>query len=217
MKRTWFLLGTLVVLAGCGSPEQNAIWTAEKAVANMLKDPESAKFNGSFFMPDGGNEQLKSGHVCGYVNAKNSFGAYVGNRRFVAPAIVGPDVVDVGNVTIDDGDTRFAIGTIETVFEKVYWNPSCVPGYKSQVVEISEGGEISKVEWSVQVASLSSDEKAEKLKAELESNKFSVYTSKKDGMNRVYVGPFSDRSSASSASSDLSKRLGLNGFVVIKK
>lgn len=70
MKRTWFLLGTLVVLAGCGSPEQNAIWTAEKAVANMLKDPESAKFNGSFFMPDGGNEQLKSGHVCGYVNAK---------------------------------------------------------------------------------------------------------------------------------------------------
>lgn len=32
----------------------------------------------------------------------------------------------------------------------------------------------------------------------------------------VYVGPFSDRSSASSASSDLSKRLGLNGFVVIK-
>ncbi|EPB7006310.1 SPOR domain-containing protein [Pseudomonas aeruginosa] len=92
-----------------------------------------------------------------------------------------------------------------------------MPGYKSQVVEISEGGEISKVEWSVQVASLSSDEKAEKLKAELESNKFSVYTTKKDGMNRVYVGPFSDRSSASSASSDLSKRLGLNGFVVIKK
>ncbi|HCF3475441.1 TPA: SPOR domain-containing protein [Pseudomonas aeruginosa] len=216
MKRTWFLLGTLVVLAGCGSPEQNAIWTAEKAVANMLKDPESAKFNGSFFMPDGGNEQLKSGHVCGYVNAKNSFGAYVGSRRFVAPAIVGPDVVDVGNVTIDDGDTRFAIGTTETVFEKVYWNPSCVPRYKSQVVERSEGGEISKVEWSVQVASLSSDEKAEKLKAELESNKFSVYTTKKGGMNRVYVGPFSDRSSASSASSDLSERLGLNGFVVIK-
>lgn len=46
----------------------------------------------------------------------------------MAPAIVGPDVVDVGNVTIDDGDTRFAIGTTETVFEKSILEPKLCAG-----------------------------------------------------------------------------------------
>lgn len=42
-------------------------------VANGLKDPDSAKFRGV---------KVKWGTVCGEVNAKNSFGGYVGYRRF---------------------------------------------------------------------------------------------------------------------------------------
>lgn len=48
---------------------------AEYSVKQMLKDPSSAKFSGSRL---GSN-----GAVCGYVNSKNSFGAYAGKQRYV--------------------------------------------------------------------------------------------------------------------------------------
>ncbi len=54
-------------------------------VALMLKDPASAKFRNSYFSLAliGGKEIPVT---CGEVNAKNSFGAYTGYERFIAPA-----------------------------------------------------------------------------------------------------------------------------------
>lgn len=50
---------------------------AKEAVSAQLKDPESARFKDVVF------RSLKNGFaVCGQVNAKNSFGGYVGFRAF---------------------------------------------------------------------------------------------------------------------------------------
>ncbi|CDG97401.1 conserved membrane hypothetical protein [Xenorhabdus bovienii str. puntauvense] len=59
---------------------------AEYSVKQMLKDPSSAKFSGSRL---GSN-----GAVCGYVNSKNSFGAYAGKQRYVSSN--GLNVIDNG-------------------------------------------------------------------------------------------------------------------------
>jgi hypothetical protein len=45
----------------------------ELAVKRQLKDPESAEF-------------VHGANGCGVVNAKNSFGGYVGRQRFIAQA-----------------------------------------------------------------------------------------------------------------------------------
>lgn len=50
----------------------------ESLVKDTLKDPDSAKFD-SFFRDFGEN----SGYVCGYVNAKNSYGAYTGKNHIM--------------------------------------------------------------------------------------------------------------------------------------
>lgn len=46
---------------------------AKKLVADQLRDPSSAQFRNVF---------RHDGTVCGQVNGKNGFGAYVGFRRF---------------------------------------------------------------------------------------------------------------------------------------
>lgn len=51
---------------------------AENAVKNSLKDPDSAHFGGMLAFKAGDG----SIWVCGYVNAKNSFGGYVGMQPF---------------------------------------------------------------------------------------------------------------------------------------
>ncbi len=54
---------------------------AQDAIRRTLKDPESAKFYDVATIKVGGSPYA----VCGYVNAKNSFGAYTGPRRFYIP------------------------------------------------------------------------------------------------------------------------------------
>lgn len=49
---------------------------ARKAITYSLTDPDSAKFREVFVAPN----QVA---VCGEVNAKNSYGGYVGFRRFM--------------------------------------------------------------------------------------------------------------------------------------
>lgn len=61
------------------------------AVARLLKDPESARFNSPFVA----SKTPKGITVCGFVNAKNSFGGYTGDKPFL-----------VGG----DGDSFTAIG-----------------------------------------------------------------------------------------------------------
>ena len=64
---------------------------AINSVKSSLKDPDSAKFSSS--------NLGKSGAVCGWVNAKNSFGAYTGDSRYIS---IG------GKSNIDDGSQAFS-------------------------------------------------------------------------------------------------------------
>ncbi|WP_320153001.1 hypothetical protein [uncultured Tolumonas sp.] len=70
---------------------------SERAVRNSLKDPDSAKFKG-FYMS-------KKNAGCGLVNAKNSFGGYVGFKRFIS---------DGKTSIVEDTDSSF-----QEVWEKL--------------------------------------------------------------------------------------------------
>jgi hypothetical protein len=77
---------------------------AETKMAGRLKDPASAQFTDVLVVRMSGNPM-----VCGYINAKNSFGGYTGRRAFVMAANGIP-------VTEDDLDAKnFTI----------LWNQSC--------------------------------------------------------------------------------------------
>lgn len=72
---------------------------AKESVEKIMKDPSSSKFTGEFLS--------SKGSVCGYVNGKNSFGAYAGNQRFV---VIG------STPYLDDDSTSFTS----------LWNDNCL-------------------------------------------------------------------------------------------
>lgn len=94
MKYHVLLLSVVVFVTGCVSqpttPTRPPVtWTRDAATADeketakaqvlkVLKDPDSARF-GEIWALNGTN-----GHrtVCGYINARNSFGGYTGNKVF---------------------------------------------------------------------------------------------------------------------------------------
>jgi len=82
----------LALLAGCQTAPQTAAIepgaaytlseseqaAVKRGVIAMLKDPESARFEGLRASKDSEGVVM----VCGYVNARNSFGGYAGNQAF---------------------------------------------------------------------------------------------------------------------------------------
>lgn len=70
------------------------------------------------------------------------------------------------------------------------------------------------VSWSVQLASLSSRENAEKLQQKLRSQGYNAYIRSVDGMNRVFVGPLLERNEANRLRDQLQRQQKLDGFVV---
>lgn len=70
------------------------------------------------------------------------------------------------------------------------------------------------VSWSVQLASLSSRENADKLQKTLRSQGYNAYIRTADGMNRVFVGPLVERAEANRLRDRLQQQQKLNGFVV---
>lgn len=96
-------------LSGCAAPQSAPpaapaaqLVTADKAyvdaslakLRNSLKDPDSAKFYGIYAVQKPGQPRPS---VCGFVNAKNSYGGYSGKTMFLA----NPDVAFVaGGLTI---------------------------------------------------------------------------------------------------------------------
>lgn len=70
------------------------------------------------------------------------------------------------------------------------------------------------VSWSVQLASLSSRENAEKLQQKLRSQGYNAYIRTIDGMNRVFVGPLLERNEANRLRDQLQRQQKLDGFVV---
>ena len=71
------LLLAILLVAGASHAQSadQAIADAKAAIAMKMKDPESARFAGVVASPKGGT-------VCGWVNAKNSYGGYVGYKPF---------------------------------------------------------------------------------------------------------------------------------------
>ncbi len=70
------------------------------------------------------------------------------------------------------------------------------------------------ISWSVQLASLSSRENADKLQKTLRSQGYNAYIRTADGMNRVFVGPLVERAEANRLRDQLQRQQKLNGFVV---
>jgi hypothetical protein len=78
MKRLHvFSCAALVCAVGIGVSVHaaDAAKAGKTAVLNSLKDPDSARFR---------NTSVNGATYCGEVNAKNSYGGYVGFKRFVA-------------------------------------------------------------------------------------------------------------------------------------
>ena len=77
------------------SPEHMLMASLREQLVLRLKDAESARFKGEFLsLSDSADAPIKS--LCGEVNAKNSYGGYVGFKRFVVTSegmvsIEGPD------------------------------------------------------------------------------------------------------------------------------
>ena len=59
--------------------EPEALTTAQESLKQTLKDPSSAQFR-NVRLEVYGSRQV----ICGEINAKNSYGGYVGFKRFVA-------------------------------------------------------------------------------------------------------------------------------------
>lgn len=77
----WALIGVCVAmafyfLAPEPDPHRDVRSAAESAVRATMKDPAAARFEGTHVVAEGR-------YVCGRVNGKNSFGAYIGMRRFI--------------------------------------------------------------------------------------------------------------------------------------
>lgn len=134
MRAACMLMAALLLVAGCGSDEDNAKAVAEKVIAKTLKDPDSAKFSDVYTVEEKSTDpKIRSIAVCGLVNAKNSFGAYAGPTRFVVLQMFVPsmNVQDTSFSLLESSDRRATVasqqtGKLETVFEAVTWNKYCV-------------------------------------------------------------------------------------------
>jgi len=83
--------------------EKATIEMGKDAVKLDLKDPESAKFTGMKIKKYGEGRL-----VCGHVNAKNSYGGYVGSKAFVAAPFIAqiyaegkPWVDEITNIPVN--------------------------------------------------------------------------------------------------------------------
>lgn len=185
--RGLLMVGLAFAVAGCG---RGNIEKARTAVADRLKDPDSAEFRNERQVADGG--------VCGEVNGKNGFGAYSGFAPFFA--MKRPDGFDV---------------MIDSALSDPFVSKVC--GYtlaSPQIKEPEQTKEIPGVQWAVQVASVSNEKTAEKLIQDLNGPGWKPYTTTRDGRIRVYLGPFSTRSEANASMDELASKKALKGFVL---
>lgn len=179
-----------LAVTGCGGD----IDRARTSVASHLKDPDSAKFRNE--------RQVSDVAVCGEVNGKNTFGAYSGFAQFLAmkrpggfDVIIDPDMTD-----------RFA--------GSVCGYATAATEAKAEIRAPQPAVEIPGVRWSVQLASVSSEDKAEAISRDLASSGWKPYTTRHDGKSRVFVGPFSTRAEANAQMDELARKKTLNGFVL---
>lgn len=132
MKAIWacLFLACIAALAGCLNPSSEAKMLAEKAVTAQLKDPDSAKFGDAFVVVTPAKESpgLEDVAVCGLVNAKNGFGGYTGDQRYVAYGFrhVGGTNTTIVAVNFENlaSEQQCETGR-ENAFEQFAWNVHC--------------------------------------------------------------------------------------------
>ncbi|HEF2140047.1 TPA: hypothetical protein R9C75_000724 [Escherichia coli] len=109
-KYVLIALGVVVVSLMAKSCDGNNSYTAmdyaKDRISSLMKDPDSAKFESvTFHQTSEGEGEPFIGYVCGYVNAKNSFGAYTGNKAFIVKTKITNDgkTIATSDVVMDDG------------------------------------------------------------------------------------------------------------------
>jgi hypothetical protein len=107
--RAILLAATAALVLNAPHAAPSGMGKATKAAAEALKDPASAKFRHVVSM------QENAGY-CGEVNAKNSYGGYVGYRKFY--------VIGTTDAYFDNTDTE-AFSSFPTMWEKY-----CIPVWK---------------------------------------------------------------------------------------
>lgn len=103
-------IGVVVIALLSKSCGSNSPYTAmdygKKRVASVMKDPDSAQFDSvTFHQTSEGEGEPFTGYVCGYVNAKNSFGAYTGKKAFIVKTEIKNEgkSISTSDVVMDDG------------------------------------------------------------------------------------------------------------------
>ncbi|HHL5217120.1 TPA: hypothetical protein ACQ8HV_002974 [Escherichia coli] len=81
---------SLFALVGCKPTDEKAIALGQQAIADDMKDPTSVMFRKDKFVRTDHNDGRVTGFVCGELNAKNGFGAYVGYHSYVVELEMKP-------------------------------------------------------------------------------------------------------------------------------
>jgi len=98
-------------LTACKPTDREFIKLGEDVVRHSLKDPDSAKFESSY-KPSGEND----GHLCGKVNAKNSYGGYTGYKNYyVYINTKDGKLINHGPVKIADNEDEKALANFQTI------------------------------------------------------------------------------------------------------
>ncbi|HDZ9226523.1 TPA: hypothetical protein RUZ17_002975 [Vibrio cholerae] len=113
----------IIVVSNNSNPTPSrAISFAKDSVSKIMKDPDSVKFDSLNFYPEDQpqGEQI-SGHVCGYLNAKNSFGAYTGRTRFVSGITVSNNgrTAKYSQPVIEELSSEISISAMDALWDKV--------------------------------------------------------------------------------------------------
>lgn len=239
------LVAISLSLAGCDLSKEGAIEEGKGMIASSLKDPDSAKFRNVFMIEDKMIGDAHYGVLCGEVNSKNSFGGFTGFHRFVANFHYSKQgEIGVSYVTVEEGTNAKASTSGNSYFEDFYWAGKCVarPTAAAAAIATSEpstppatpkpteekpakresasAAKVRKVQvdesWAIQIASLSDASKAESIRVGLSDSGLPTYSSLRDGISRVFVGPYHTKSEAEAVRGNIATQHMLKGFVVRK-
>jgi len=213
MRAHGLMICAMLALSGCDMDQGMAVSKGQDMVASVLKDSDSAKFSGAFLKEDKSIGDTHYGRLCGAVNSKNSFGGYSGERRFSANISYSKQgSISVSDVQLEEGINAHDSGDGRTFFQKYYWSGVCDLGE----LAATSASQANTGKWSIQIASLSSTSKAFAVERELQSAGVNAYRSEKDGVIRVFAGPFDDRNVAEARRESLEKKQKLKGIVVLQ-
>ncbi|HCD5782722.1 TPA: hypothetical protein NDS75_002031 [Klebsiella aerogenes] len=85
------VIAATMLLSGCKPSDEKAIELGQKEIADAMKDPSSVMFRNDKFVGRKDHDNGKTtGIVCGELNAKNAYGAYVGFTSYLVELEMTP-------------------------------------------------------------------------------------------------------------------------------